>query len=274
MRRLGYVEGQNLTVQLFSGEGQEQRYAVLAREVVQQSPDVIFGVAAMVRHLKSVTSTIPIVALTGDPVAFGIVGNLARPGGNITGVSLDAGLEIWGKRIELLKVAVPALAHISFLGTRRIWESVEGQAVRESARRTGIVLHTSLPEGVLQDGEYRRLFASMPQDVQAVLISDDAENFRNRKLLADLAAEKRLPAISPWREHAELGGFIAYAFDLPDVYRHAAWQIDQILKGTKAGDIPFYQSRKFELVINLKAAKALGLTIPPELLARADEVIE
>jgi putative tryptophan/tyrosine transport system substrate-binding protein len=224
MRKLGYVEEQSLIVQLFSGEGNEERYAVLARDVVQLHPDVIFAVAVpMVLNFKSATTIIPIVAVMSDPVAYGIVSNLSRPTGNITGVSLDVGLEIWGKRIELLKEAIPGLRRASFLGTRGLWESIGGQTIRELARSMGFSLQSALPNGPLQETEYRRLFDSMPQEqVQAVLISDDAENFRNRKLIVDLAEMSRLPTVAPWREFVELGGLIAYSIDLAHIYRHAA----------------------------------------------------
>lgn len=277
IRRLGYVEGRNFVVELFSGEGKVEHYADLARDVVQLKPDVIFVVGIpMLLFFQYATGIIPVVAVTADPVAFGIVSSLARPGANITGVSVDAGIEIWGKRLELLKEAIPGLSRVSFLGTREGWESSAGQAVRKAALSMGIALLGSFPEWPpLQDAEYRRLFASMSQErVDAVLIGGDDENFTSRKLIVELAEKGRLPTMSPFREHVELGGLMAYASDRPDFYRHAARQIDQILKGAKPGEIPFYQSSKFELVINLKTAKALGLTIPPSLLARADEVIE
>jgi len=276
MRKRGYVEGRNLIVDLFSGEGREENYAALARDVVELKPDVIFGVATpMVLRLKSATTIIPIVAFTANPVAFGIVSNLARPDGNITGVTLDAGLEIWGKRVELLKEAIPGLTRASFLGKRGTWESAVGRVVRDSARTMGFALQGWLLEGSLRDAEYRRLFASMSQErAQAVIIGDDAENFTYRKLIIDLAEETHLPTVSPWREHVELGGLMGYAFDLPDIYRQAARQVAQILEGAKIAEIPYYQTRKFDLVVNLKTAKTLGITMPPSLLARADEVIE
>jgi putative ABC transport system substrate-binding protein len=278
LRRLGYFEGQNLIVERYSAEGHRDRLAQLAEDVVRSKPDLIVTAGGpSARALKSATATIPIVASVGDPVVYGIAASVAHPGGNITGVSPDAGLETWGKRLALLKEIIPTLSKAGFLASRSQWEFPQGggEATRGVARKLGIELVGAAVDEPMHDADYRRAFAAMSQDrVQALVVRDEPENLTNRRVIVELAEAARLPAIYPFRDHFDLGGLIAYAVDFLDLWRHLAQQVDQILKGTKPGEIPFFLATKFELRINLKAAKALGLTIPPSILAVADEVIE
>jgi putative tryptophan/tyrosine transport system substrate-binding protein len=278
LRRLGYVEGQNVVFERYSGAGQADHYSSeLANEVVRHEPDLILAINShMVLNFKAATTAIPIVGMMADPVVFGIVDSLAHPGGNITGVSTDAGPEIWSKRLDLLREAAPRISRVGFLGSRFVWETPFGVAgLRVAAERMGISLIGPPLEGAVQEQEYRRVFEAMLQGrADALIVGDSSENLTYRKLIVELAATSGLPAIYPYREQAEVGGLMAYAPDLSDVYRRAAYYIDRILKGTKAGEMPIYLAVKFDLVINTKAAKAIGLTIPPALLARADEVIE
>jgi len=275
LRRLGYIEGQNLVVSRYTAEGDEDRFAAIAHEAVAQKPDMIFS-AGLVGRLKEATSTIPIVTTATDPVAGGIVSSLARPGGNVTGVSIDAGAEIWGKRLAFLKEAVPHLSKVGFLATPRVWDGVEGKTVLDAAKGLGLQI-VGPPLVSSSKGEFERVFAEWSQQgIDGVMLSDQGEhvNPANAEIVANLATKARLPLISPFRITAEHGGLMAYAHDHEEMARQIARQIDQILKGVKPGDIPFYQPIRFPLIINLKTAKALGLTIPPSLLARADEVIE
>jgi putative tryptophan/tyrosine transport system substrate-binding protein len=263
LRRLGYVEGQNLTIDRYSGEGRAERYAQLARDVVRQNPDLIItNTSYMLRHFKAATSTIPVVGITADPVAFGLVASLARPGGNITGVSIDAGLEILGKRLQLLREAIPTASRVGFLAPRLVWEGTgEGRIMREVAQRNGIfILGPGLGDPI-GEPEYRRVFAAMAQErVEALIVGDQAENTTHRRLIVQLAETGRLPAIYAYREYVELGGLMAYGVDVPDLYRRMAGYVDQILKGAKPSEIPIYQATKIGLSLNLKTAKALGLT--------------
>jgi putative ABC transport system substrate-binding protein len=276
LNRLGYVEGQNLLVERFSGEGRTEHYADLARDVVSTNPDLIFSVSARLSlNFKMATATIPIVAITADPIVAGLVPSIARPGGNITGISVDAGVEIGGKRLGLLREATPKLANARFLVSQTIWERPEGAAVREAAKQAGIKMEGGLLGTVVDEAEYRRVFSLMEQDrVDGLVVSDQSEHFNYRRLLVGLAAKSRIPAIYPYFEHVEIGGLMAYSFNFEDVYRRAAGQIGEILKGTKPREIPFYQPTHFDLVINLKSARALGLEMPATLLASADKVIE
>jgi len=276
LRRLGYVEGRNLIVERYSAEGRTEHYSQLAHDVVRLKPDLIFTVGVlMAQRFKSATTTLPIVLVVTDPVAYGLTTSLAHPSDNLTGVTVDTGMEIWGKRLALLKETVPGVSRVGYLATRAVWEAPQGSAVREAARQLGISLFGTPLEEPLQEAEYRRVLASMSQDrLEALVVSELAESLSNLKVIVELAEKARLPAIYPWREAVELGGVMAYAEDLPDLYRHTARQIDEILKGVKPQDIPFYQPTKFELILNLKAAKALGLIFPSSLLGSADEVIE
>jgi putative ABC transport system substrate-binding protein len=276
LRQLGYVEGKNLVIERYPGEGRTEHFSELARDVVRHKPDVIFAISSrLVRAFKEATDNIPIVASSADPVVDGLVPSLARPGGNITGVSVDAGIEIWGKRLELLMEAVPHVSKVGFLASRAVWELTEGTAMREAAKSKGVALVAPPLDAPFVETEYRRVFATMVQQhADGLIVSDQSEHYTNLRLIAELAEENRLPAIYAFRHQVEAGGLMAYAIDLSALYRHVAEDIGLILKGAKPGEIPYYQATKFELIINVKAARAIGLSIPPALVLRADEVIE
>jgi ABC-type uncharacterized transport system substrate-binding protein len=275
LSRLGYVEGQNLGVERHSGEGRPERYAELARDVVNTHPDLIFAVGGRLSlDFKMATTTIPIVTIIIDPIALGLVASIARPGGNITGVAISAGLEIIGKRMGLLVEAMPKLSTVGYLASRPFWEDPRGAATREAAKRAGVVLSPGML-GAFNEAEYQRVFKSMEQDrADGLMVSDEPEHSTHRATIVELAAKGRIPAIYPVRDFVEAGGLMAYSIDLVDIWRRGANLIDKILRGANPGDIPFYQPTKFELSINLKTAKALGLELPAMLLGRADEVIE
>ena len=275
LRRLGYIEGQNLVIERYSAEGHHERYADLAREIVTRHPDLIVtGTNPVVIAFSAATSTIPIVAFMLDPLKAGLVTSLARPGGNLTGITLDAGIEIWGKRLELLREAVPSTAKAAFLGMRDGWEGSFGQALRDIGSQLGISLISMLPNtGTIS--EIERVFAAMAQQQpDAVLVSGEGDLYAHRQLIVELAGKNRLPTMCPYRDYVDAGGLMAYTVDLAELLRHLAGDVHQILNGTKPGDIPIYQPTKFELLINLKTAKALGLILPSALLSRSDEMID
>jgi putative ABC transport system substrate-binding protein len=276
LSRLNYVEGQNLKVERYSGEGQRERYAELARHVVDTHPDLVFSLGTPLSlDFKMATATIPIVTVVSDPIAMGLVESIARPGGNITGATNGAGSKLDGKRIDLLVEAMPKLSTLSYLVSRPYWEDARSAAAREAAKRAGISLKAVLMGGVFNELEYQRVFRSMEQDrADALMVSEDAEHVINCATIVELAAKNGIPAIYPFREFVEVGGLMAYTINLGDLYRRVANLIDKILRGANPGNIPFYQPTKFELIINLKTAKALGLEMPAMLLGRADEVIE
>jgi putative ABC transport system substrate-binding protein len=273
LRRLGYIEGHNLLIERYSAEGHFENFAALARSVVNRNPDLVYTVSELMgKSLEQETSTIPIVLVTGDPVVEGIVPSMARPGGNITGVTTVVGIEIWAKRLQLLREIIPTTSRVGVL--RGPGLSVLALTV-ETVEKAGVAVvePTHVDDG--SDAEYRRVLTSMSQaGAEALLVDEAAETTAKRQLIVELASKLRLPAIYPLRVFAQAGGLISYGIDAAEVLRQSARQIDKILKGGKPGEIPFYQPTKIELFINLKTAKELGLTVPPSMLSLADELIE
>ena len=226
--------------------------------------------------LKAATKEIPIVAVTADPVAQGLVSSLAHHGENITGVSSDAGLQFYEKWVELLKELVPNLSSFYYVVSQPNWEKIQSsEAVREGAKRAGIVVRPVLLGSTFDEEAYVRAFKSTEQDrADALVVSNEVENWIYRVTLLRLIAERRLPAMHPSRGWVELGGLMSYGAEFNSVYRRFVVIIADVLNGKKPQDIPFYQPTKFELVINLKTAKSQRIDVPDALIARADEVIE
>jgi putative ABC transport system substrate-binding protein len=273
--RLGYVEGQSLLIEGYSGQGRASNYPDLARDVVSRNPDVIITISTdLTLDFKAATTTIPIVGVFGGPIESGIVPSLARPGGNITGASVDVGQEQWGKRIQLLQQVAPQATRFGFLESRAVREQWEAFA-RDLARRTGITRVGPPFDHPIDEAEYRRVFAALAQDGgEGIVVDDETENLVNHKLIVELAEKNRLPAIYPFKMFVGAGGLMSYGIDVSALGHSIADIVGQILKGAKPSEIPIFQPTKFELAINLKTAKALGLSVPPELLTVADEVIE
>lgn len=276
LQRLGYVEGKNLLIERREVGGNRQSIDRQLREVVRLKPEVIFAPAQnLVEALKSATTTIPIVAIVADPVGSGLAQSLARPGGNITGFTIDAGLETIAKRIALLKQVVPTASRMAFLTSRPILESRFGGMFRAAAQQVGIEMIGAPLESPATEQEYRHAFQAMSRDrADSLYVAPSPEHLVHRRLIAQLAAEARLPAIYFYRENVEAGGLMAYSIDIVEIFHHAAMYVDRILKGANIAEMPFQQPTKWKLVINLKTAKALGIIVPPILLARADEVFE
>jgi ABC-type uncharacterized transport system substrate-binding protein len=281
LRERGWVEGQNILIESRYAEGRLERFSSLAAELVSLKPDLIVAVpGTWAGHAaKQATRTIPIVFVYGfDPVGTGLVVSLARPGGNITGLTVVVGLEIVGKQLELLKEAVPNVSRVAALT-----EGLSGQQDSRGAARLmnevqaaaqALAMKLQVLE-VRSRSELESAFAAMTKErAGALLVLPHSLTFVHAKRIADLAAKSRLPAVYGFRESAEAGGLMAYAASAPDMFRRAATYVDRILKGATPGDLPIEQPTKFELVINLKTAKALGLTIPQSLLMRADEIIQ
>ena len=270
LRALGYVEGQNAVIEARYADGKLERLPDLAAEIVRLNVDVILAAPTpAVRAVQQATRTIPIVmAFSGDPVGEGFVAGLARPGGNITGNSAAVG-EMSAKRVEFLKAVVSKLSHVSLLtppgGVRAV---VTGTEV--AGRTLGVQVITTL---VRNSSEVDHAFSAMQSAHVGGVIVDLALRHHWKQIL-DLALKSRLPTISGPREFVEAGGLMAYGPHFPDLFRRAATYVDRILKGSKPAELPIEQPTKFEFVINHKAAKALGLAIPPSLLLQADQVIE
>jgi len=275
LRELGYVEGRNVVFERRFAEGRQERLPALAAELVRLDVDVIVtGSNPVIAAVKQATATIPVVmGVSRDPVGAGFIASLARPGGNITGLANDPGPEIIGKNLELLKEAAPRVSRVAFL-----WNPVPPGAgtsknVVESAARKLRVTFQSVE--VRGRNDFEGAFAAMVREhANGLVVATDPVMVGPRGQVVLLAARSRLPAVYGLREFAEAGGFMSYGPNIADLFRRAATYVDKILKGAKPGDLPVEQPTKFELVINLKTAKALGLTIPPSLLGRADEVIQ
>ena len=275
LRRLGYVENQNLIVEPFGREQNTSGPEALAAEIVRGKPDLVYAVGPGAALFKEYTTTIPIVALTGDPIALGMAASLSHPGRNFTGASIDTGPSIHGKRMELLREISPALSKLGCLLLRIQLDGVAGPAIRANAQRVGLPIAVSLLEFGAKEADYRRAIDSLSsQGANGLMVVDSPETFRNSRLIARLAAEAKLPSIGAFREYVEAGGLMAYSFDLTDLNKRCASDVDQIFKGATPGNIPFYQTSKFELSMNLATASHLGLSVPAPLAASADWIIE
>jgi ABC-type uncharacterized transport system substrate-binding protein len=272
MRDLGYIEGRNLVIEFRSAEGKSERLPELLTDLVRLKVDVIVtGGTAAALAAKQVTSTIPVViGAMGDPVASGVVASLAHPGGNITGLSLAMSEGLVAKHLEIVKQLVPNASRVAVL-----WHPSMRTQVKDMERAAKTLsVHLQSME-IQQPGQIDGAFTSITaQRVAAIVVVGDPFTFTHREQIVNLAAKHRLPAIYGFRAFVDDGGLVAYAADLYDLWRRAATYVDKILRGAKPADLPVEQPTKFDLVINLKTAKALGLTISQSLLLRADQVIE
>jgi putative ABC transport system substrate-binding protein len=277
LQERGYVEGQNIVTEYRGADGKIERFPELAKELVRLNLDLIVASntpAALAA--KGTTTTIPIVVpVMGDPVGDGLVASLSRPGANITGMTF-LGPELATKRLELLKQALPAISRVAALWHPGAYgESTMREMMRQIQAAAGSLhLKLQLVE-VRGAAEFDRAFLAMAEEhADAVIVLPSPMLFSERRHIVALATEHRFPSIAMAREFAVLGGLMAYGANLPDLFRRSAVYVDMILQGTKPADLPVQQPTKFELVINLKGAKALGVDVPPTLLALADEVIE
>jgi putative ABC transport system substrate-binding protein len=275
MRSLGYVEGKNYVLEQRYAEGKVDRLSALAQELLHRNPDVLLASTTPGNlAAKSATSTIPIVmVLVADPVGAGIVKSLAKPGGNITGVT-NIVAELAGKRLELIKEMVPTATRIAVIVNPDSQNaSLQMQNAAAAATKLGIELHPVLE--LRSAGELEKVFeAAAHAHAAAAIRMIDPLVFILRKQMIALAAKHRLPVIYPSQEDVEAGGLIAYGTNIPAQYRQVATFIDKILKGAKPGDIPVEQPIKFELVVNIKAAKQLGIKVPKSILVRAERIVE
>ena len=274
MGQRGYVEGQDLVLELRSVEERPDRVSEVVDELVRLNPDVIVAVSApVIQAARQVSRTIPIVMVgVGDPVAIGFAASLSRPGGNITGLS-QLSPELSAKRLDLLKEVVPGVSRVAILwNPTNPSNASQLRATKLVAQALGMQLQLLEVRGP-QDFE-SGFQAATRRHAGALITLDDLLIYTRRTQIVTLAAKRRLPAIYGWSTFAEVGGLMSYGPDFRDMYRQAAIFVDKILKGAKPGDLPIEQPAKLELVINLKTANALGLTIPPALLQRADQVIE
>jgi putative tryptophan/tyrosine transport system substrate-binding protein len=272
---LGYVEGKNLIIEYRSADGRRDKLADVARELIRLNVDVIVaGINEGIAAAKEATSTIPIVVVYGaDSVGSGFIASLQRPGGNVTGGAWEASPQINGKSLGFLKEVVPSASRVAYLWNPDfpgVLPFVE--AIRRAGRRLGLTLQSVEVRTV---NDFEGAFASMIKArPDALMVVPDPLTFARRVQIVGFTAQNRLPAIGSWSEFVDAGGLMSYGANLRDYWRRAAVYVDKIFKGAKPADLPVEELAKFELMINLKTARALGLTIPPSLLAQADKVIE
>ncbi len=273
LRALGYVQGRNLVLEPRSAEGKFERFREILEGLVSLKVDVLVVAGnPMTKRAKEVTSIVPIVmTFVNDPVTDGLVASLARPGGNVTGLTANVGPEIDGKRVELLKETLPKIRRVAFLGTKPDWEDSFGKSTQAAAQ----AVHVTLLHAEHTPDDYADAFARIVRErPDALLVPNTTSNYARRHFIVDFATKSRLPGMYPFREYTEAGGLISYGVDYRDQFRRAATYVDKILKGAKPADLPVEQPTKFEMIINLKTAKTLGLTIPQSVLIRADELIQ
>jgi putative ABC transport system substrate-binding protein len=274
LRALGYVEGRNLILERRSAESRFERFGEIVAELVRLKADVIVTAnTPAARAAKAVTKTVPIVMANGfDPVVQGVVESLARPGGNVTGLTLEIGPGIEAKRLQLLKAMLPAVSRVGYLSSKESgdWEARNGASVGAAAQSLGLTLHRveHLP------GQYQEAFAQIERvAAEAVFVASSATAYAEGRLIVGFANRSRLPATFAFRESVEAGGLMSYGVNVADNFRRAAYYVDRILKGARPADLPIEQPTRLELLINLRTAKEFGVTVPPSLLLRADEVI-
>ncbi len=272
LRELGWVEGRNVAIEYRWAEGRSERFTEFAAEFVRLKVDVIVTVGSVVPAAKRATATIPIVAvLASNPVASGLVASLARPGGNVTGLSIQSS-DLAGKRIELLREALPGLRHLAIIGNAGASGYAREIAEAQAAARK-LAIEADLLE-IRRAEDIASAFATLKSGVQALYVCPDPLINANHARINTLALGARIATLHPFRDYLGSGGFMSYGANNVDLFRRGGDFVDKILRGTKPADIPVEQPTKFELIFNLITAKALGLTVPPTLLARADEVIE
>ena len=276
LKQRGYIEGQNLVVSYWTARGRADRDAV-AREVVASQPEVIYASSggAIGPHVMRATKTIPIVFYAGtDPIAAGLVSNLAHPGGNATGIASGIGPELEGKRLQFLSEAIPTLERVAYLTPGWHWE-LTSPVIGKAAARLGVTLTPFVVEQPVSEVAYRRAFAAIVNEHQdAVVPGRNNENNAHRDLITELATNAKLPVIGYDRRWIEDGVFMSYGIDPASQARRAAEYIVRILDGEKPGDLPVQQPTVFEFIINLKTARELGITLPPAIMIRATEFIE
>lgn len=275
LRALGYVEGQNLVLERRYADTRPERLPELAADLVRVQVNLIVTAGSQATQAaKRATATLPIVMVgVGDPVAAGLVTNLARPEGNVTGLAINTGQEIYSKHLELLKEIVPKLARVAVvIDPRSPYYAVNRQELDSAGRALGLTL---LVHEVREPADVERAFAEMVgQRVAAVFAVPNPFVYSRRQQILELAARHRLPGAFGFREFVDGGGLVYYGIDLPTMWRRAAVFVEKILRGTRPAELPVEQPTTFELIVNLRTAKSLGLAIPPGVLLRADRVIE
>lgn len=274
LARRGYVERQTVIIERYSGEGRADNFADVAQRVIRAKPDLIISMHdALTNQMKRLTASIPIVSISADPITLGVVSNIARPSSNVTGVSIDAGFEIFGKRFQLLRETVGSLSNTRFLCSPNQVNGASFKALEDAASRAKVSI-TAAVLGSFEQSEYQRVFAALAAEhADGIFLPANPEHLTYRQLIVDLAAKHRIPAIYGYREFVEAGGLMSYGVDLVDAVQRLAGVADEVLRGKRPEELPIAQPTKFELVVNRYVARTLGLRIPSTVLAIADDVL-
>ena len=275
LKGLGDVEGVNVVIDRYSAEGDPSRFMGLVSRVIDRRPDLIVtNLNSLVAAFMHATSTIPIVGITQDPVAAGLVTNLARPAGNFTGVSIDAGVDLIGLRVALLLQVVPSVRRVGAFLSPGEWDGQPGQELRRTAGILGIALEPVTLAAANPTAVSEAFVGLRGHGVEAVIISPSGDFLAHRTQIVALTHDNRLPAIYPYRDYVELGGLLSYGPKLDEMASRLAAQVHGILAGARPGDLPIFQASRFELVINLTTSSMLGIEVPALVLARTDEIVE
>ena len=257
LRRAGFVEGENLRIERFSAMGSQERHALVAQQIAAYRPTLIVANSnLLIRTLRAATGEVPIIGIFGDPLSYRTVSNLARPEGSITGVSIDAGLEVTGKRLQVLKEVKPEIRTVASLAISADWEGVGGDHLRRAAHDLGVTVLGLTPESNSGTGLRQAFQALQKHQPDALLVSASGEWIAIQESIVEFAREHNLPAIYPYRDFVEVGGLMAYAPDLAEMALHLATATARLLRGARAEDVPIQQATKFALIVNLATAKA------------------
>ncbi len=275
LERRGYFEGQNLTIDRFSALGNAEKYPQIATDAIATAPDLIVTISdRMAKTFVQHTSTIPIAALVTDPIALNITKSLAHPSRNATGVIVSPSEDIWRKRVEYLREMSPDAERIFVLAAKSFWGTPEVDRIKVAIEESGCIMVGPPVESPHQEQQYRDAFNDAAKNANACIVSTSVENTKNKEVIVKSATALRMRTFYPFREYVDIGGLIAHDVNLIDIYGKLGSQAADILSGTLLKEIPFYQPYKLRLVINLRAAEKIDLTIPSTLLARADEIVD
>ena len=276
LARLGFVEGRNLIVDRYAVGGHMDTYADLARSIAGGRPEaVLTATIPMTSALKAATSTVPLVTIIGDPVAAGLAASLSRPGGNATGITVDAGVELWGKRLSLLTEIKPKAARLAYLSSSLALKQPQAAMVEKTAQALNLsIVRIDLGSTLNEEAYQAAVDRLQKANADLLLVSDEPQHISNAGVLTRIATNAKIPAMYPFRDIVAAGGLMAYYRDLVQALRQAADLVAEILKGANPAEMPFRQPISFKLSINIKAARDIGVVVPPTLLAIADDVIE
>lgn len=273
LEKRGYSEGRNLFVDRYSAEGVAEKYELISKEAFETKPDVfVTSSDRIVLSLHKLTTTIPILSFMTDPISYHVADSLSHPGGNVSGVMVNPSLDIWKKRVEYLKQMNPNAKEIFVLSARSFWGSPAIANIRDAIEQSGCTMVGPPVESPHREQQYQAAFSEAAKTANACIVSTSVENLYNKEIVVRLAAQHKMACIYAMREYVDVGGLIAHDIDIPKLWAQIAKQTSELFAGANVADMPFYQPYQLRLIINLKAADEIGVIVPADLLARADEI--